>query len=280
MGPGLSPLKSSRFFLTISVTALVCLSCATVSLTLGGPLTGTGFSGTHGTPTHFNQSCGPACAAPVAPSTGEILVPAATRAGLVLERIVQAAETLHGILVVTKFLDEAQRKKAEEILAECAIEANFKVNEELFGKGNSLPESECLKKPPVKNPTAETWGRHLGNLKHAAAFLCVQERLAKEFPHNFSIEPRYRQDKITKDVLLTDRWKDSLRPDLVLHFTRNATRIQCIYDFKFPCLKKDRIEPLKVPGVMEQLRAYHELELSCIPAIVTPGHGVYRPDSL
>lgn len=159
-------------------------------------------------------------------------------------------------------------------------EANFQVNEELFGKGKSLPESECLKRPMVENPTADTWGQHLGNLKHTAAFICVQKRLAKEFPQNFSIEPRYRQDKMTKEVILTDRRLDSLRPDVVLHFTRNATRIQCIYDFKFPCVQRERVDPLGIQEVVDQLKAYHELERSCIPAIVTPGHGVYRPESL
>jgi hypothetical protein len=198
----------------------------------------------------------------------------------VFKKVVQATEALQGLLTVSKFLDEAQRTKAEEILAECASAANFKVNEELFGEGKSLPESECLKKPTVENPTAETWGQHLGNLKHTAAFLCVQDRLAKEFPDNFSIEPRYRQDKMTKEVMLTDRKRDSLRPDVVLHFTRNATRIQCIYDFKFPCVRADRIDPLKGLGVKEQLKAYFDLERSCMPAIVTPAHGVYRPDSL
>lgn len=270
-----------RFLLAVSTTALLGLSCATGPRVSQSSLTGAGFAGTRGGhPTHFKQSCGAACGAPIGSSTGEILVPAATRAGQVLDKFIQAAETLHGLLTVMRYLDEAQKGRAEEILAECASEANFQVNEELFGKGKSLPESECLKRPMVENPTADTWGQHLGNLKHTAAFICVQKRLAKEFPENFSIEPRYRQDTMTKEVMLTDRRRGSLRPDLVLHFTRNATRIQCIYDFKFPCIQRERIDPLGVKGVREQLKAYHELELSCIPAIITPGHGVYRPESL
>ncbi len=279
----LTPPRASRRLLTVSVAVLLCLSCAPVPLAPRGSPARTSFTGTRsGTPAQFNQSCGAACGAPVAPGTGEILAPTVTRAGQVLEKVVQATEALNGLLIVSKFLDEAQKAKAEKILAECASVANFKVNEELFGEGKSLPESECLKKPTVANPTADTWGQHLGNLKHKAAFLCVQERLTKEFPHNFSIEPRYRQDKMTKDVMLTDRKSGSLRPDVVLHFTRNATRIQCIYDFKFPCLRKDRINPLKDSDIRDQLKAYFDLERSCIPAIVTPAHGVYRPapDSL
>jgi hypothetical protein len=199
----------------------------------------------------------------------------------VLDKVVQAAETLNGLLTVAKFLDEAQRKKAEEILAECASEANFKVNEELFGKGNSLPESECGKEPNVNNKTANTWQQHLGNLKHAAAFICVQERLAAEFPNNFAVEPRYRRDELTNELLLTDKWLNSQRPDVVLHFTRNATRIQCIYDFKFPCDSADRHNPLANMKTEAQLRKYRSLgNEDCLPAVVTPSLGVSRPSSL
>ncbi|WNG34695.1 hypothetical protein F0U61_14350 [Archangium violaceum] len=208
-------------------------------------------------------------------------MPAATRAGQVLGKVVQAAEALHGLLTVTKFLDEAQRKHAETILEACASEANFKINEEVFGKGNSLPESECDKEPDVKNRTADTWRQHLGNLKHAAAFLCVQKRLAVEFPNNFAVEPRYRRDELTKELLLTDKWLGSQRPDVVLHFTRNATRIQCIYDFKFPCGIADRSDPLSDPRTQAQLRRYKDLgNEDCLPAVVTPSLGVSRPSSL
>lgn len=276
------PLTHPRPFLAIVVAALTCLSCTTVPGALHGSSTRDGFAGTHGgTPTHFNQSCGAACGASVSPSTGEILAPAATRAVQVLDKAVQAAEALHGLLNVMKFLDEAQRKKAEAILEQCANTAHFKVNEELFGEGKSLPESECDKEPDVKNRTADTWKQHLGNLKHAAAFICVQERLAAEFPNNFAIEPRYRKDEITKELLLTDRWLGSQKPDVVLHFTRNATRIQCIYDFKFPCDSADRRDPLADPNTKAQLRKYKDLgNEDCLPVVVTPSLGLSRPETL
>jgi hypothetical protein len=199
----------------------------------------------------------------------------------VLETAVRATEVLQGLLSVAKFLDEAQKNKAETILAECANEANFKVNEELFGEGKSLPESECEKKPNLKNKTADTWKQHLGNLKHAAAFICVQKRLAEEFPNNFAIEPRYRKDEMTNELLLTDRWRGSQRPDVVLHYTRNATRIQCIYDFKFPCDIADRRNPLADPRTKAQLLKYKNLgNEDCLPSVVTPNLGVSRSTSL
>jgi hypothetical protein len=205
----------------------------------------------------------------------------ATRAGQVLDKVVQAAGVLQDLLIVTRFLDEAQRKRAETILEECASAANIQVNDELFGKGNSLPESECDKQPNVKNKTANTWQQHLGNLKHAAAFICVQERLAAEFPNNFAIEPRYRRDELTDELLLTDQWLNSQRPDVVLHFTRNATRIQCIYDFKFPCDRAERHNPLANPKQEAQLFRYKKLgNEDCLPAVVTPSLGVSRLASL
>lgn len=108
----------------------------------------------------------------------------------------------------------------------------------------------------------------------------MRERLAAEFPDHFAVEPRYRRDEITKELLLTDRWLGSQRPDVVLHFTRNATRIQCIYDFKFPCDIADRRNPLADPRTEAQLRKYKDLgNEDCLPAIVTPSLGVSRPTS-
>jgi len=260
---------SARFLLTLSASALLSLSCATTPY----PASAAGFQ-PQPSRSQFNQSCGAACAAPVNASTGEILAPAATQTGQVLGRVVQAVEVLQGLITVSKFLDEAQKSAVEDILRDCVREANTKVDDELFGKGRSLPDTECGKEPTVRDKLAPTWRRHLGKLKHAAAFECIQRRLAEKFPDNFSIEPRLRKDELTQDVLLTDRWAGSLRPDLVIHFTRNATRIQCIYDLKFPC-GYEVGNPWSV-DVVRQMRSYGELGGQCQPALVTPQFGVDR----
>nr|QKW93792.1 hypothetical protein [Vitiosangium cumulatum] len=223
----------------------------------------------------FNQSCGAACAAPVNPSTGEILAPAATQAGGVLEKVVQAAEAVQGFITVSRFLDDAQKGIVEDVLRECVREANTKVDEELFGKGRSLPDSECEKEPVVRDKLAPTWRRHLGKLKHAAAFECIQRRLSEKFPNNFSIEPRLRKDELTEEVLLTDRRAGSLRPDIVIHFTHNVTRIQCIYDLKFPCGYAVGSNPWSDDVVM-QMNSYGALGGECPPALVTPQRGIVR----
>ncbi|WP_375768851.1 hypothetical protein NR798_45440 [Archangium gephyra] len=195
-------------------------------------------------------------------------MPAATRTGQVLGKAIQATEVIQGFLNVSKFLDEAQKKRAEEIIVACVKEAHFKVEEELFGKGKTLPDSDCEKPPTVKKKLAPTWARHLGKLKHAVAFECIQQGLAKEFPNNFAIEPRYRKEEFTNDLMLTDRWLGSKQPDIVLHFTRNATRIQCIYELKFPC-GNEQGNPWS-EEVQQQMALYSALGGECDPVIVTP----------
>jgi len=252
----------------VSVATLLCLSCATVppQASWGGQHTSTR--------SQFNQSCGAACGAPVNASTGELLAPAASRAGQILEKAVQTAEVLQGFIHVTRFLDEAQKGVVEDVLKECVQAANREVDDELFGKERSLPDSECEKEPTVKDKLAPSWARHLGKLKHAVAFACIQRRLAEKFPNNFTVEPRYRKDEFTRDVMLTDRWEGSLRPDIVIHFTRNATRIQCIYDLKFPCGYEVGNPWSK--DVVRQMKSYAGLGGQCKPALVPPQFGVDR----
>jgi hypothetical protein len=254
-----------RVLLTALAIAFLCLSCSHHSW--GRPVSG-GRS-------QFNQSCGAACAAPANASTGELLAPTAMQAGHVLKKVVQAAEVLQGFITVSRFLDEAQKGIVEDILWTCAQEANRKVDEELFGKDRSLPDSECDKAPTVKKKLAPSWRRHLGVLKHMKAFECIERRLAERFPENFSIEPRLRKDEFTKEVLLTDRWEGSLQPDIVIHFTRNVTRIQCIYDLKFPCGYDVGRNPWTAEA-RTQMESYGRLGGECLPALVTPQRGVVR----
>ncbi|HZH15068.1 MAG TPA: hypothetical protein VE057_12005 [Archangium sp.] len=287
-----------QFVFSASVATVLGLSCATAPSALyGSPSMGlppprltslpvppgaerNGFEGVptappYRTPSSFEQSCGPACAAPVSSSTGEILAPAAARAAQVLEKTLQVTQAIQGFLTVAKFLDEAQKKRAEDIIVACVKEAHFKVEEDLFGKGKSLPGADCKKPPAVEKQLAPTWRRHLGILKHAAAFACIQERFSEEFPDNFSVEPRYRKDGLTQEVILTDRLAGSLHPDLVLHFTRNATRIQCIYEFKFPC-GDEKNDPWSIAEVEKQMKNYAGLGGECKPALVTPQMGLDR----
>lgn len=144
----------------------------------------------------------------------------------------------------------------------------------MFGKDRSLPDSECEKVPAVKEKLAPTWARHLGVLKHAVAFECIQKRLSEKFPDNFSVEPRLRKDDLTQEIILTDRRSGSLKPDIVIHFTLNATRIQCIYDLKFPC-GYEVANPWS-SYVDAQMKLYQGLGGQCSPSLVSPQRGVQR----
>ena len=253
------------------VPLLLLTACA-------GPIPGAGWrtSGSVG-PASYQQcvnpygASNPACVA-AGVSTGEALAPAAVRVGQAAGTAVRAAEVLQGLITLHRFLTDSERKIVEGILKDCVKEANTKVDDELFGKGRSLPDSECKKPPVVRKKLAPTWRRHLGILKHAAAFECIDRQLSTRFPGSFSIEPRYRKDEISGETLLTDRWEGSLRPDLVLHFTRDAARIQCIYDLKFPC-GYETANPWNA-SVEHQMKQYGDLGGGCPVAIVTPAHGV------
>jgi hypothetical protein len=215
----------------------------------------------------------PACIAAGVPP-GQALTPAAIRGGQTVGTALRATEALQRFITVTRFLDQAEQRLVESIVERCVKEANTQVDEELFGQGRSLPDSECKKEPTVQKKLAPTWRRHLGILKHAAAFACIGQRLSEKFPQNFSIEPRYRRDELTGELMLTDRWIGSKQPDFVLHFTRNATRIQCVYELKFPCGYE--VANTRTTEVEEQLRMYAGLGGECKPALVTPQQGVDR----
>ena len=116
----------------------------------------------------------------------------------------------------------------------------------------------------------------MGRTAHRRALPeCIQRRRSEKYPDNFSIEPRLRKDELTEEVLLTNRRAGSLRPDIVIHFTRNSTQIQCIYDLKFPCGYAVGSNPWSNDVVM-QMRSYGELGGECLPALVTPQRGVVR----
>jgi hypothetical protein len=181
-------------------------------------------------------------------------------------------EAIQGFITVSRFLDAAEKAVVENILVECVKEANTKVDEELFGKNRTLPDSECDKEAVVKEKPGSSWAQYLGERKHAAAFDCIQTRLAERFPNNFSVEPRLRKDPFTKDVMLTDRRKGSLKPDLVIHFTRNVTRIQCIYEFKFPCGYE--VANPWTSYVDVQMKHYKGLDGQCPPVLVSPQRGL------
>jgi hypothetical protein len=204
----------------------------------------------------------PAC---VAASPGdEALIPWLSR----------AAQATRATISLKEFLDEAEVRLVEQILIECAKEADSTINEREYGPGKHPSDAECTRVVGYTREGEVTRAMELGTMKHAEAFACVQRRLLTKFPDHISLEPRYSADSITGRYMLTDRWAGSIKPDIVLHLARNPNKVRCVYDFKFPCTLANKREPLSMRGVEQQLLQYDSLGGNCPSAIVTPQLGI------
>ncbi|WNG52625.1 hypothetical protein F0U60_27700 [Archangium minus] len=196
----------------------------------------------------------------------------------VLPWVSRAVETARTLSTLKEFLEEADLRLVENLLIECAKEADFQVNEREYGEGRTPDDAECDRVVGYDEKGKKvTRAMELGTMKHAVAFACVRQRLLTRFPENISIEPRYAPPGPTPgQSVLTDQWTGSLKPDIVLHFARNPTRIQCIFDFKFPCTLVSKSNPLgpKTSDVRAQLEKYDKLGGNCPSGIVTPQLGV------
>ncbi|MFY0577225.1 hypothetical protein ACN28S_25505 [Cystobacter fuscus] len=287
------PMQSKWLLLAVPIGALLCISCSAAPRVTHGssmrlpPLHITPFfqpSLSWGPPpgahSRLNQSCGAACAAPVGPSTGEIVAPTATRLRPVAEKAVQAIKAAEGLLRLERALTGAELDRLEGILKECVSQAHADINKDYqqqdggfkFKNGKFPSDAECNRAMGfTESGDPITMAQQLGTLKHAAAFACLKTRLSKEFGDNFSIEPRYKGKADSSGITLTTDGPGSLVPDVVVHATRNATDIQCVYEFKFPCHESRRLSPITSSGVKEQLKGYQRLTRRCPVALITPG---------
>jgi hypothetical protein len=264
-----------QFLLTVSAVALLGLSCTTTPYAArmqpqaawGGRLTGPS--------NQLHQSCGAACAAPVNASTGEFLAPTATRAGQVLQKV---AEALQGLNTLERALSGAELDLVEATLKACVAQAHADVNADWqrnggsrFENGQFPNDAECMKTVKLNAAKEEvSLAQELGRLKHAAAFACLKNRLPPNLRENFTIEPRYKPDPEVNGVVLTNKGLDTLNPDFVVHGTRNATDVQCVYELKFPCLSAHKPDPRTSPGVDAQLKGYQKLTNRCPAALISP----------
>ena len=220
-----------------------------------------------------------ACGAPTSASTGELLAPATSRLAPVLEKTIRTAEALQGFLTLQRRLTQEGLSQLEGILKECVARANVDVNESYqkqaggfaFENGRFPSDAECSKvvrRDAVGDPV--TLAQELGRLKHTAAFDCISARLPEHLRDNFTQEPRYKPDPEVNGVELAAGGAKTLHPDFVVHGTRNAVDVQCVYEFKFPCFANHKLDPLMAPGVQAQLRGYQKLTRRCPAALVSP----------
>ncbi|WNG20879.1 hypothetical protein [Cystobacter fuscus] len=142
------------------------------------------------------------------------------------------------------------RAAVEKLLRECAVQAHEAVNRRRIGGDPTRKQcEEILKWDPNGKPV--TRAMQLGEEKHAEAALCAQARLHALIPGRFSLEQRYRVNPTTgqlewitpeqyQELLRTNQsrfLKGTVKPDVVLH-SGTPTKVQMIYDFKFPCLRE------------------------------------------
>lgn len=225
--------------------------------------------------TRFNQSCGAACSAPISASTGEFAAPSTIRFADAAGKAIAAAQ---GLLSVQRLLSEAELNAVEAVFRECVAQAHADVNaayaranDKTFKNGRFPSDAECQRTVRwTDRGQPVSLAQELGNLKHAAAFACIRERIPEKLREHFSLEPRYKGEPEFNGTLLTQTELGSLKPDAVVHATRNATDVQCVYEFKFPCYERHRLDPMQSPGVQEQLESYKYLSRGCRVTLVTP----------
>src|SRR6218665_736741 len=221
-------------------------------------------------PTLQTQSCvlSPGCMAPAA--SGEVLIPTAA---------VRAAQAVRGLLTLKDFLDEAEVAQVEAVLVQCAREADFQVNEREYGRGGFPSDAECRRRiGQGKDGAPVTRAMELGSMKHEQAFACVERELGRDYSDHLAREPRYGKDASSGEYVLTGETVGSLVPDIVLHVVRDATRIQLLYDFLFPCTSKSKSEPLGQDRrtLLKKLEKYEPLTRHQPRALVTPQLGISR----
>ena len=196
-----------------------------------------------------------------------------------IETLVRTGEAVQGLLAIQRLLTEAELAEVQVIVEQCVAQAHADVNESYqrqgtdFGfKNGKFPNDAECERVVRRNATGRdvTLAQELGVLKHAAAFACIEKRLPQRLRDHFSVEPRYKGETEPDGAVLTNNKSGSLQPDIVLHATRNATHLQCVFELKFPCFEKHRLEPMGSPRVTGQLEAYQALSKNCRVALVTP----------
>jgi hypothetical protein len=182
-------------------------------------------------------------------------------------------------------LEEATRKHIEDILVECARQADARVNQQEFG-GRHPTAEECKQQVGGTRENPVTRSMRLGSAKHALALQCTKDELGRTIPGRFSLEQRYRLHPETRHLerirpereleMLRNGGKDlagSVVPDVVIT-TGEPLQVQRVYDFKFPCPGSNPAEWRKYPPgnplqVADQGKAYQRV-FDVSPSRVTP----------
>ncbi|WP_257451882.1 hypothetical protein [Archangium lipolyticum] len=151
------------------------------------------------------------------------------------------------LLVVLR--NDGKANELDQRLKECAMQAERQVNSPLFGNREPTRE-ECGEELDVDGCGEPiTRAMLLGRQKHDIALACAREVLKQLWPTPFSIEQRYRfypRNRIVEAIShaeeqqlikrgCTDKLRNTIKPDIVLHADYNLLQALLIIDLKFPC---------------------------------------------
>lgn len=158
------------------------------------------------------------------------------------------------LAAAVRALDEATRKSIKEVLEQCANNARTDVLVKHMGrfKGPVPNAGECTSMTVDKTGRSVTWAMRLGLEMHEEAMQCAELKLGELRPGGFSLKPRYRFNRATKEKSLIsaeekeallrqggEELKGTLEPDVVIH-TGDPLHVLAVYDFKFPCVNFDK----------------------------------------
>jgi len=211
----------------------------------------------------------------------------------VLEKTPRPLEKTDDTRVVPEEWNGQEQARVEEVLGRCAKRAREEVLK-VRRKGRQPTEEECREVVEVdRQKNAVTLAMKLGAWMHEKASACTYEELMKQFPGRFLLQPRYRYDlekqrttwlSPQEEAFLMKQGMEYLRgtlvPDVIIT-PGDPTRVQAVYDFKFPCSDKNpkpfwRTYPPGHPFAGLSQSTVYQGAFQKLPSAVTPFNGTVR----
>jgi hypothetical protein len=207
------------------------------------------------------------------------------------QRFAEVGSSAGSLAAALKTVTDEQRAAIDSAILECVKDADFELNEKLFGGSPTREQcGEVLERDARGKPV--TRAMRLGQAKHDLALKCIEEKLQKLRPGGFSLNQRYRKNPATGkweplskqevEALLRQGGKGlvgSIEPDVVLH-TGNLAEVLDLYDLKFPCPGTNPLRwtdyPDGHPYAKQNQGQVYEDAFRVRPARVAPRWGVER----
>ncbi len=159
-------------------------------------------------------------------------------------------EAVLSVAAALKVLDSEAKASIKQAMDQCADMARTEVLLRHQGtfEGPIPNAHECKSFTVDATGRSVTWAIRLGLEMHEAALKCAEAKLNGMRPGGFSLKPRYRFNRTTKEKSLIspeekaallkkggEDLKGTLEPDVVIH-TGDPLQVLAVYDFKFRCV--------------------------------------------